>query len=198
MSVTCKTFLTARDHLHKLGFRADSYTDYCRSTLPPVRFLDMYRDALRNDRVGVGYGANSLLAGTLAQPGHTFRNVEGVGPYDARVQGGGSCAESIFRFSREDLRLLFVLKGLEGTPYLDAREYKAMFGTDLVTDLAPWWQALEVRGWLEWKGTSPMLVGEGVFYTSTVQRCISELRNRELRALAAPQPSAVSARALGA
>ncbi len=181
VDVTCRSFLTAREVMLDLGFRADSYTDYCRSDKPPVKFLEMYRDVLRHDRLGVGYGANSLFVGTPDRPGHTFKNVVGLGAYRERLATGESGADSIFAFSRQDLRLLYVLKGIEGTPYLNAEAYHAVFGSDLRRDFEPWWQALEARGWMVWMGDQPKLVGDGVFYTSSVQRCIAEPRNRILR-----------------
>jgi len=181
VDVTCRSFLQAREVLLDLGFRADSYTDYCRSDMPVVAFLEMYRNVLEHDRLGVGYGANSLFAGTLERPGHTFKNAVGLGPYKTRVAAGESGLDAIFQFSAEDLRLLYVLKGLEGTPHLRASAYAEVFGGDLREDFASWWQALEERNWLVWVGDRPKLVNEGVFYTSSVQRCIAEPRNRVLR-----------------
>jgi coproporphyrinogen III oxidase-like Fe-S oxidoreductase len=181
VEVTRRTFLTARETLMDLGYRADSYTDHCRSDLPVVQFLEMYRDILHNDRVGVGYGANSLLSGSLTSPGHTYKNVTGLGPYRDRIVDGDSCIESSFRFDEEDLRLLYVLKGLEGTPFLSATDYRATFGSDLQADFEPWWDELARRGWLVWRGDQPRLVGEGTFYTAAIQRCITEPRNADLR-----------------
>jgi len=182
VQVTCNSFLTAREHLLKLGYRADSYTDYCRSNLPVVQYLELYRDVLKNDRIGVGYGANSLLAGTLTKPGHTFMNILGISPYHQRVTAGTSCVDTIFQFAREDIQLLYVLKGLEGYPYLNATDYEEAFGSDLHQDFECWWEELERRGWLVWEGDGPRLVDEGIFYTATVQRCLAEPRNKVLRA----------------
>jgi coproporphyrinogen III oxidase-like Fe-S oxidoreductase len=168
----------------ELGFRADSYTDYCRTELPPVEYLALYRDPLRNDRVGVGYGANSMLAGDAREPGHTYKNVVGLEPYRSKVRGlasGASCVDTSFRFTAADIRLLYVLKGLEGAPALSASAYAAEFGCDLRADFEAHWGELERRGWLAWNGDRPALVGDGVFYTSTVQRCLAEARNAELR-----------------
>lgn len=185
VQVTCESFMAARERLFELGYRADGYTDYCASDMPPVAFLTMYRQVLLHDRVGVGYGANSLLTGSLDNPGHTYRNVVGTGPYNQRVAeqigNGGSCVDSRFGFDRVDLQLLYVLKGLEGFPYLSASDYEAVFGTPLYEDFAPWWDALGEREWLEWNDGQPRLVNDGIFYTSEVQRCLSWPRNDVLR-----------------
>jgi oxygen-independent coproporphyrinogen III oxidase len=182
VDVTCRSFLVARERLLERGYRADSYTDYRRSDLPVVQYLELYRDILNNDRIGVGYGANTLMAGTLDKPGHTYKNAAGFVEYYEGVDKG-TCVDGIFKFNAEDLRLLYVLKGLEGAPYLRASAYKETFGSDLHDDFAPWWEALQKRNWLVWgnAGESPKLVGEGVFYMSTIQRSISEPRNAVLR-----------------
>jgi oxygen-independent coproporphyrinogen-3 oxidase len=181
VDVTRDAFLAGRDKLLELGFRMDSYTDSVRRELPPVAFLQMYRDALHHDRVGVGYGANSLLAGTHERPGHTWKNVVGREAYHGRLAAGQSAADMRFAFTSEDLRLISVLKGLEGDPWLDAQQYAAEFGRDLWTDFAPVWEALIARGWLDWRDGQPRLQGAGVFYTSEIQRCLSEPRNAVLR-----------------
>lgn len=184
VQVTCASFMAARARLLELGYRADGYTDYCQEDAPPVAFLEMYRQALDNDRVGVGYGANSLLAGSVEQPGHTFKNITGTGPYHDRVAtiaGGGAAADAVFTFEPIDLKLLYVLKGLEGCPYLDAAAYEREFDASLYDDFAPWWEALMAREWLDWDDGKPMLVGDAIFYTSEIQRCLSWPRNDVLR-----------------
>ena len=194
VEVTRDAFLAGRDTLLARGFRADGYTDYCRSHLAPVQFLEMYRDVMHHDRVGIGYGANSLLSGTQAAPGVTYKNVVGREAYHARnvAKDGGalgrdaSCIDAAFAFEPVDLRLIYVLKGLEGCPWLDAQGYAREFGRDLATDFAPWWEALIDRGWLEWNDGKPMLQGAGIFYTSEIQRCLSEPRNGGLRRAAGP------------
>ncbi len=184
IEVSRDAFLAGRATLLELGYRADSYTDYCRADLRPVQFLEMYRDALHNDRLGVGYGANSLFAGTVDRPGHTYKNVVGRDPYHGRLSAGRSAVESVFDFNRVDLQLIYVLKGLEGSPWLDATAYAQEFGSSLADDFAPFWQVLTERGWLTWNDGHPQLQGDGIFYTSEVQRCLSEPRNAGLRGAA--------------
>lgn len=180
--VQCEAFLAARRRMLELGFRADSYTDYARREVSVVRYLHAYRNLLDHDRVGVGYGANSLLAGTMEEPGRTWVNVADLDLYGRRVRARRAAVASGFAFTAEDLQLLYVLKGLEGEPYLRADAYAERFGGDLARDFAPWWEVLTERGWLEWRDGGPRLIGRGVFYTAMVQRCLSEPRNRVLRA----------------
>lgn len=176
-----EAFLTSRQRMLELGFRADSYCDYAAPAVPVVRYLDMYRDVLANDRLGVGYGANSVLAGTAEHPGRTWRNVDTLGGYRSRVRAETSAVDTCFEFEREDLVLLHVLKGLEGTPYLSAEGYRARFGSDLRADFAATWDVLEGRGWLDWNDGHPLLTGMGIYFSATVQRSLAEPRNRVLR-----------------
>jgi len=182
-AVMIEAFLAARDAMLERGFRADGYTDYSAPDRPPVRYLEMYRDVFGSDRIGVGYGANSLLLGTLEQPGHTWKNVADLAVWRERVRAGRATADTVFAFAPIDMKLLHVLKGLEGTPWLDEATYAERFGASLREDFAAWWQEFEARGWLQWAGGSPQLVGEGLYYTALVQRSLSEPRNRTLRAL---------------
>jgi len=189
---TRSSFAAARARLLELGFRADGYTDYRRAELAPVRYLELYRDLERVDRLGVGYGANSLFAGTRERPGHTVKNVASLGDYAERVRAlrrGSSAVESRFAFAPSDLKLLYVLKGLEGSPWLSTRAYRERFGSDLRKDWAPWWRELERRGWLAWEPDGPRLAGDGVFFTSAIQRALAEPRNAYLRGQAGPDSS---------
>jgi oxygen-independent coproporphyrinogen-3 oxidase len=176
-----EAFLAARTRMLDLGFRADSYCDYASETQPVVRYLDMYRDILSNDRIGIGYGANSLLAGTPERPGRTWKNVASLPLYRERVRSGAGPAESGFDFEREDLVLLYVLKGLEGSPFLTEAGYAERFGGELRADFQAWWDVLEEKGWLHWNDGAPLLTGLGLYFTATIQRCFAEPRNRALR-----------------
>jgi hypothetical protein len=81
-----------------------------------------------------------------------------------------------------------VLKGLEGTPYLNAGSYAQAFDGDLERDFLPYWEGLRELGWLSVSDDGTYrLVGDGVFYTPMIQRCLSEERNAELRRGASPQ-----------
>ena len=177
----CETFLAARERMLALGYRSDSYTDYSRDEYPVVRYLEMYRRILDTDRLGLGAAANSVLAGDREAPGVTFVNASSTGEYYARLDEGKGATVSGFSFAEHDLQLLYVLKGLEGAPWLTAGDYRARFDGDLRTDWMPWWEALEERGWLEWVGDDPRLKGDGVFFTAMVQRALSEPRNAQLR-----------------
>jgi oxygen-independent coproporphyrinogen-3 oxidase len=189
---TCRTFMRGRAFLEQHGYWGSSYTDYMLRTPPrgpeETKYLRFYRDFLRYDRLGVGYGANSLFAGTLAAPGATWRNIDQTNDYYEKLDAGTLPLLEGFAFSREDLHLLYVLKGLEGTPHLNAADYRAHFGSDLEADFRPYWEALREVSWLDTSADGVYrLVGDGIFYTPMIQRCLSEERNAELRAQASPQ-----------
>jgi oxygen-independent coproporphyrinogen-3 oxidase len=183
---TCATFLRGRQFLEEKGYWGSNYAEY--NLRNPTRgpnegqYLRFYRDILRYDRLGVGYGANSLFAGTLATPGMTWRNQAAFQGYYDRLKAGRLPTGDGFRFSATDLRLLYVLKGLEGTPFLTGSGYARDLGGDLRQDFADYWEALEERDWLEVRdGDAYEVVGEGLFYIPVIQRCLSNDRNDELR-----------------
>jgi coproporphyrinogen III oxidase-like Fe-S oxidoreductase len=147
-----------------------------------VRYLRWYREHLHYDRLGVGYGANSLFAGDLGKPGKSWRNIDQtMGYYDSIDQGRLPSLEG-FDFDASDLRLLYVIKGLEGTPYLNADAYRQEFGRDLAADFSDQWVALQEIGWLKIDNNGDYTVtGDGIFYMSMIQRSICDDRNDELR-----------------
>jgi oxygen-independent coproporphyrinogen-3 oxidase len=191
-SETCATFMRGRRLLEQHGYWGSSYTDYMLRNPPrgpeETKYLRFYRDFLRYDRLGIGYGANSLFAGTATAPGITWRNIDQTNSYYDQVDAGTLPVLEGFVFSHEDVRLLYVLKGLEGTPLLNASAYRQAFGGDLERDFEPYWNGLRETGWLEVGDDGTYrLVGDGVFYTPMIQRCLSEDRNAELRRQASPQ-----------
>jgi oxygen-independent coproporphyrinogen-3 oxidase len=183
---TCSTFLRGRRYLEAHGYWPSSYVDYMlanpRRGPEEVKYLRLYRDFLRYDRLGVGYGANSLFAGTLENPGVTWRNVDQTKAYYQHLDAGCLPINYNFAFNDVDLRLLYVLKGLEGTPYLNAGDYARDLGGNLAWDFADYWTVLQEKGWLEIDDSARYrIVGDGVFFLPMVQRCISNDRNNELR-----------------
>jgi oxygen-independent coproporphyrinogen-3 oxidase len=189
---TCATFMRGRRFLEERGYWGSSYTDYMLRNPPrgpeETKYLRFYRDFLRYDRLGIGYGANSLFAGTTANAGSTWRNIDQTNAYYEKLDAGALPSLEGFTFNSEDVRLLYVLKGLEGTPFLNARDYRDVFGGDLEADYASYWAGLRERQWLSVSDDQTYrLVGDGVFYTPMIQRCLSEERNAELRREASPQ-----------
>ncbi|MEZ4300783.1 MAG: radical SAM protein [Polyangiaceae bacterium] len=183
---TRRAFLAGRDFLTSNGYRGTSYTDYALLDPPrgpdEVQYLRYYREVLRYDRLGVGYGANSLFAGTPESPGCTFKNVASLDGYAAKVRAGKLPVDDGFSFAAADLSLLYVLKGLEGTPFLTAEGYRAAVGRDLLRDYGPALSVLEDMGWLRRSGAEYLVQGDGLFYMPVIQRCLSERRNSGLRA----------------
>ncbi|MBK8259023.1 MAG: radical SAM protein [Polyangiaceae bacterium] len=185
---TKRAFLNGRNFLLQNGYRGTSYTDYALKNPQrgpdEVQYLRFYREILGYDRLGVGYGANSLFAGTPRSPGATFRNVASLDTYAERVQKGHLPIADGFTFSDVDLSLLYVLKGLEGTPFLTAEGYRNAVGRDLLADFGGPLSALEQIGWLARNGSEYVVQGDGVFYMPVIQRAVSERRNARLRSAA--------------
>jgi oxygen-independent coproporphyrinogen-3 oxidase len=183
---TCRTFLRGRRYLEENGYWGASYTDYMLNDPPrgpkEVAYLRYYRDIMRYDRIGVGYGANSLFAGTEQRMGMTWRNMDNTISYYGAIDTGKLPVLEGFEFTDEDIRLLYIMKGLEGTPFLRSSAYAQDFDHDLASDCAPYFEVLSEMGWLESRDNDEYrVVNDGVFYIPMIQRCIADDRNEELR-----------------
>jgi len=185
-SETCAAFTRGTRYLEDNGYWASSTVDYMRKNPvrgpEEVRYLHHYRAMLEYDRLGVGYGANSLFAGTSDAPGMTWRNIDTTRGYYDQIDAGRIPVLQGFRFTSVDLNLLYVLKGLEGTPFLNAQKYAETFGRSLAEDFEPVWTVMSEFGWLDVKPNGDYRpIGNGRFFLSTMQRCITEERNKQLR-----------------
>jgi oxygen-independent coproporphyrinogen-3 oxidase len=183
---TCAAFLRGRRFLEENGYWGSSATDYMLKDPPKgpeeVKYLRYYREHMHYDRLGIGYGANSLFSGPPGKPAKTWRNIDQSQAYYESIDQGRLPVLEGFQFNETDLRLLYVVKGLEGTPYLDAANYHKEFGRDLARDFADQWTVLKEMGWLEIRnGTEYRLVDEGIFYVAMIQRCVCNDRNDDLR-----------------
>lgn len=183
---TCAAFLRGTRYLEEHGYWASSTVDFMLKDPPrgpeEVRYLHHYRAILQYDRLGIGYGANSLFAGTLESPGMTWRNIDSTRGYYDEIDAGRIPVQQGFGFTAADLKLLYVLKGLEGTPFLNAHEYAKTFGRSLAEDFEPVWTVMSEVGWLDVEPNGDYRPkGDGIFFLSTMQRCIANDRNDELR-----------------
>src|SRR6201999_948102 len=101
----CRPFMRGRRFLEEHGYWGSSYTDYMLKNPPhgpaETKYLRFYRDFLRYDRLGVGYGANSLFAGTRAAPGVTWRNVDQTVEYYDQLDAKKLPVLEGFRFDSE-------------------------------------------------------------------------------------------------
>ncbi|HXT01463.1 MAG TPA: radical SAM protein [Elusimicrobiota bacterium] len=179
-------FERARRALVSNGYWNSSYIDFMLKDPPrgpaEVKYLRAYRESLAYDRIGLGCAASSLFAGTPDRPGMTWRNVTSTSGYYAGMDGRRPPVAEAFAFNALDLRLLYVLKGLEGTPSLDAFDYRRLFSRDLAEDFAGYWSVLQELRWLTVEDRRHYrLQGEGIFHTALIQRCLSNDRNDELR-----------------
>lgn len=185
-AATCAAFMRGRRYLEENGYWGSSTVDYMLHNPPrgpeEVKYLRNYRAIFEYDRLGIGYGANSLFAGTLEQPGMTWRNVDSTQRYYQDLDAGRLPVLEGFQFTPIDLKLLYVLKGLEGTPFLNSADYARRFGGDLSKEFEDAWTVMTELNWLEVQPNGDYRVkNEGTFYLSMLQRCLANDRNNELR-----------------
>jgi len=121
---------------------------------------------------GWGFAGVSNFPGTPDVPGWTYLNHTRVESYYACLDEERFPVERGYRYTARDLRLNVLFQMLHGMS-VDRREYRRLFGVDLVAEHAEVWQVVERRGWVEVDEERVALVGDGVFHTPLVQTLLA-------------------------
>ena len=121
---------------------------------------------------GWGFAGVSNFPGTPDAPGWTYLNHTRVESYYACLDEERFPVERGYRYTARDLRLNVLFQMLHGMS-VDRREYRRLFGVDLVAEHAEVWRVLELRGWVEVDEERVALVGDGVFHTPLVQTLLA-------------------------
>lgn len=132
---------------------------------------------------GWGYAGASFFTRASASgmaPGWLFKNTTSVSAYKEAIDAGRFPVERGYRCAPEDVRLSILFRHLHGMR-VDRGAYRAAFEVDVVEEFAGIWQALEERGLVEIDAASIRVVGDGVFYTPTIQSLLGLERYDQLR-----------------
>lgn len=189
VEATLEMYRVARDFLTARGYRQVTTYDWEREH-GALRFEDASRAALSAgatdapfgvDTLGLGFAALSCFPGTPDAPGWTYVNHTTTASLTAAVAAGRFPVASGYRYTSRDLELTLLYQALLGK-HISRPRYAQFFGGDVVERYAPLWDVLLERGWLEITPESLTLVGDGVFFTPTLQELLSRPRVRELQA----------------
>jgi oxygen-independent coproporphyrinogen-3 oxidase len=140
------------------------------------------------DLWGWGFAGVSFFLGTPTEPGSVYMNSPRIEQYFKRLDDGEFPVERGFHYTAKDLRLTVIFQMLQAMS-VDLREYRRVFGVDLVEEYAEIWQALMECGWVELTPDRLTLVDDGVFYTPLIQGLLANERMEELRR-SRPRPEA--------
>jgi oxygen-independent coproporphyrinogen-3 oxidase len=131
--------------------------------------------------LGIGYAALSSFVWTdPARDSWFYKNATSVAGYKQAIDEGRFPVERGYRAEAIDGRLAMLFRHLHAM-CIHRPSYRATFGVDLREELAPIWDALEER---ELVATDPdhiRVVGDGVFYTPTIQAMLAYHRSAQLR-----------------
>lgn len=146
------------------------------------------------DTWGWGFAGVSFVYGTPAEPGWVYMNSPRIEQYFKRLDEGEFPAERGFHYTAKDLRITVLFQMLQAMT-VDLREYRRLFGVDLLEEYAEIWQALLECGWVDL--TTPdrlTLVDDGVFYTPLIHGLLAHERMEEIRR-SRPRPDTAEASA---
>jgi oxygen-independent coproporphyrinogen-3 oxidase len=132
------------------------------------------------DLWGWGFAGVSFFLGTPMEPGWVYMNSPRIEQYFKRLDDGEFPVERGFHYTAKDLRLTVLFQMLQAMA-VDLREYRRIFGVDLMEEYAEIWQALAEGGWVQLTSDRLTLVGDGVFYTPLIQGLLAHDRMEELR-----------------
>lgn len=137
--------------------------------------------ALRGrDTWGWGFAGVSRFLGSPAEPGWMYMNHDQVKGYCEALDRGEFPIRRAHRCSATDLELILLFQLLI-TKRVDRALFRTLFASDVFDDHRGLWEALAERGWLVISPDELTLVGDGVFFTPTIQGLLAERRVQEIQ-----------------
>jgi oxygen-independent coproporphyrinogen-3 oxidase len=188
IEATLEMFRASRDYLTSAGYRQVTTYDWQRPD-GALQFEDATRRALAPvgdearsvDTWGWGFAAMSTFAGTPERPGWTYMNATRVAECFAALDAGRFPIQRGYHFTADDLELTMLYQALLGTA-ISRERYRAAFGGDVYDKYRTLWDVLADRGWLRIAPDALELVGDGVFFTPTIQGLLSRPRVQAIQA----------------
>ena len=185
-------FRAAKQFLESEGYRQISTYDWERSTKNilgnftfenNMRNFFSYSDEqgiIGTDMWGWGFAGVSYFIGTPQIPGCVYMNSTKVKDYFAFLDKELYPIERGYIYEIEDVRIGWLFQNLQSTK-VDLKEYKLIFGCDLLTDYYLIWQVLSDLKWVDITSEKISLINDGIYFTPLVQTLLASERNEELR-----------------
>lgn len=162
----------------ELGYRQTSLTNFEREG--HYRYEECsYRPALFD---GIGFGPEALSCHTNLDLGLAVKWMNEASSKDYReaVSSHGHGRSRLFVYGQTDLRLLYLTRSLARREA--CREtYRRSYGSDLVDDFRPAWEALKSAGLVGWNERLLKLTERGTFFADSVAGLLAAERVSELR-----------------
>lgn len=184
MCLALKQFL--EDH----GYTQVSTNDFARTEentsnifrfeMSMRKFWDVGSERKGNDMWGWGFGGISYFLGTPDDPGSVIMNTTDLTGYYRDISMHKPPIKRVYNYTREDIRIGWIFQALQNLQ-VERNTYRQLFGSDILDDHKPIWQALYRLGWMEITDHRMILVREGIYYTPLIQSLISAARLDEIR-----------------
>jgi oxygen-independent coproporphyrinogen-3 oxidase len=131
--------------------------------------------------LGIGYAAaSSFVWPDESRASWLYKNATSVSAYRQAIDEGRFPVERGYAAEPLDARLGMLFRHLQAMQ-VHRPSYQAAFGVDPREEFAGIWDALEERGFVSIDAETIRLVGDGVFYTPTVQGLLGHERSAQLR-----------------
>jgi oxygen-independent coproporphyrinogen-3 oxidase len=173
-------YRASKEFLESRGFRQLSVYDWDKPAPGDYVYQECVREFDTTGIFGLGYAAVSYFPGAVEDPGWTWVNHRNLNDYFADVERGKFPIERGFKYAIEDLRLTMLWRNFQGGE-ANSKAYKALFGSDLVEEYRPIWQALVERGWARITDDRITLIGDGVYYTPMIETMLGKDRIEVLK-----------------
>ena len=182
VGATLEMFHASRKYLSNAGYKQVTTYDWERPD-GELRFEESTRRALStrgNSARGVqmwgwGFAGASTLPGTAEKPGWTYMNHARASEYFGAIDAGRFPVLRGYAYTGEDLEINALYQALLGIK-ISRERYTKMFGGDVYEKYQPLWDVLVEKGWMNIDRESMELVGDGVFFTPTIQELLSRPR----------------------
>lgn len=133
--------------------------------------------------VGFGPSAISLLADAGFDRALKWVNAETARDYSAAIAKGKRPIEQLFAYSRRDLKVLYMTRGIASLS-VDSMRYQELFGTTPMKDFDIELKALEEADFVTVNQDAIRLTPLGMFYADTVASLIASQQVRAIKARA--------------
>lgn len=179
-----RSWLRVREHLLSSGFVQTTLTNFERVEVHASARRFRYEDCSFRPEAydGLGFGPSGMTTLSRADGlgAAKFVNATDASAYTERVDRQVAGFDRLFRYEPEDVRLLHATRTLARLA-LDRDVYRARFGSDVVDDHAPAFDALERELLVDVDDAAVRLTPRGMFYADAVAGLLAWPRTAILR-----------------
>jgi coproporphyrinogen III oxidase-like Fe-S oxidoreductase len=177
-------WLDLRERLFARGFVQTSLTNFERRAFLNDSKRFVYEEFSfqpgRFDMLGFGPGGISFAADPGFAGGLKLLNPDSAADYTAAAQRRAAPWDRYFEFDRNDLRVFYLTRRLAAL-HIDRHDYRALFGADVMEDMADEVKAAEAEGLIEVSKDAIRPTPRGMFYADSVASLLARRRLQDRR-----------------